>query len=736
MLQPWIHDAGSFVPSEESRAFICQNTPIKRYLNVGDHETQLFLVAPKGLGKTMLLKYKSYLYREKLKNSLKYNVDSDELIESFMINYPSFSKKDLLQFKNQETWAQLWKFCLLICIIKTYGHEIDPQLDNLVKKGRRVSDLMSEVLTNRKKYKEYTGYIPELQIQLGEVKSGVALFIDNVDQQFGKFLKGDNSGQLDNVDAENLGVKIWINAQLGLLEAIYDINCYKRHVKVFATIRSEAFANLQSALKANYTNYATMLEYTKDEIREIFENNIRMMDVNQYADKRANSLIGKFLGFEIIKHPFVKDEYGESRRETFFDYLYRHSYRKPRDLIRFGRFLYDKVISSPMYNEKNELEKTKEIRDTVYEQCDELFQEYLEEIIPSFNIEELEDFVGKTPTNVIPKKNIEHHNTETVKFYYNLGLIGYTEPQAEDHRLVQKFLPTSTYNYRQIRELPTADFYILHPSMQGTLGRKYTRAKALDQNNIIGYDLHFFDDDMIEICTNIECYFPKKLQKEKRWKECGEKHKLGLFNYYQFFFTDLEEKVVKMRTELRFEFVSKFNQVVQLWAYQKARISRNNYIIETQNIVDILHNDRISLIRKYATELSEINYETCEIFYDRLFGRLLALGGIIFLDLSYNALHSLLASGTMDIKAGKNNNNDTGYNFLRNILYFYNLPKKAEHTPIQEIKNIMLDQASEYERKLLKRWQINFPSYIIKINTLDKEDSNWLNKHISSSLKF
>ena len=111
-----------------------------------------------------------------------------------------------------------------------------------------------------------------------------------------------------------------------------------------------------------------------------------------------------------------------------------------------------------------------------------LFNEYKKEIIPNFNEEDFNNFVKGIPKNIISRKKIKTLNPELVKFYFNLGLIGYVkEKSGSDVPLIQEFLPSSTYNYHNLSDLPESDYYFLHPSVD----------QALIDKNGVGFDYFY-----------------------------------------------------------------------------------------------------------------------------------------------------------------------------------------------------------------------------------------------------
>ena len=124
--------------------------------------------------------------------------------------------------------------------------------------------------------------------------------------------------------------------KMGLVAAIYSIYRQNSHVKIFATIRREPWEAATGTLKVNYRNHATFLQYEKDEIRQIFEKNISMMNEEDLVAPSGKNPIERFIGFDEIPHRFALDENEEPRKEDVFDFIYRHTYGRPREIVLMG----------------------------------------------------------------------------------------------------------------------------------------------------------------------------------------------------------------------------------------------------------------------------------------------------------------------------------------------------------------------------------------------------------------
>jgi hypothetical protein len=70
---------------------------------------------------------------------------------------------------------------------------------------------------------------------------------------------------------------VWYFAQPGLVEVAYQLRRINHHLKVFAAVRKEAYARLQTTVMSQqYRGSAVDIAYPVESLREIFVNNMRL----------------------------------------------------------------------------------------------------------------------------------------------------------------------------------------------------------------------------------------------------------------------------------------------------------------------------------------------------------------------------------------------------------------------------------------------------------------------------
>src|SRR5688572_1684781 len=105
------------------------------------------------------------------------------------------------------------------------------------------------------------------------------------------------------------------------LEVAYQLRRINHHLKVFAAVRKEAYARLpqRTAMSQQYRGSAVDIVYSRESLREIFVNNIRLMKADRMVlpgRLRADPLEA-FLGRTHVTHTYTREQ------EDAFDYLCR-----------------------------------------------------------------------------------------------------------------------------------------------------------------------------------------------------------------------------------------------------------------------------------------------------------------------------------------------------------------------------------------------------------------------------
>src|SRR4029079_8140526 len=167
-----------------------------------------------------------------------------------------------------------------------------------------------------------------LDQKLRQIHGGTCFFIDKVDQAI-----------------RHLSREAWIAIQAGLIEAAWEMMNAKSHLKIYASIRQEAFTNYQSDIKSNLFAATSNLNYSEQELQALLDQLARCYEgCRSFAD---------FLGLNVIRH---------GRRpapEDSFQYVRRHTCGRPRDLV---------AIASAISSQRSSLNE-KRLREIVQQTC-------------------------------------------------------------------------------------------------------------------------------------------------------------------------------------------------------------------------------------------------------------------------------------------------------------------------------------------------------------------------------
>lgn len=493
---PWQFESGRFRYSRDLLDSIYTNRNIKYFLEIGNHDHNFLLVGPKGIGKTLFINLKSYLYRNDMKDSgIHFYPRSGQLCENLVLDNNSLSKDDLVKFINLSTWTRIWRLVLSTIACQVAGKTVEnPILKECIGNAQSISMLLTNILMDRRRLEDFLDQLRDLTQIVETINNSVCIFIDNIDQAFGQFLVDYHASDFDD-EGNPKAVSVWTNAQTGLMSAIYELNRHNSHIKVYSSIRQEAFACLENQMKLNYRNYATFLSYTKEEVKTIFEKNIELMDRSELVCPEVETPIEQFLGVKNVGHSVAKTPNGTPRREPIFDFLYRHTFGRPRELVFMGDRLYRNVIGNSYYQSASGRERVHMIREEIRKSSDVILDVYLDEIIPKFDRAGLHDFIKTVQSNVIPSDYVKKSQEHLIKKYFSIGILGFTQRNLrsnKEHELEQKFLAAAEHSYKENLTLPNTKYFLTHPCLDRTLSRVLDLS-FYNPYNIVGNKKKFQD---------------------------------------------------------------------------------------------------------------------------------------------------------------------------------------------------------------------------------------------------
>lgn len=437
-----------------------------------------FLISSKGMGKTLLLRYK----RKEL-NSREAQQGIYFLPENSECDVPelsgSFSQKDS-DFESIEFWSDLWQFSIILSatthiFTKSQNKYTEEPIWDLINEmdigqsiktfvsGRLHDDLhtpasiiLAEVIHNSKgMFARNRANIMNRAKEIGDqyITNGVYYFIDAFDSALTSKFK-------DNI-------KIWSAGQQGLILASYRLAQSIEHLKVFATIRQEAWNVFRHDDRQAISGKALNIKYTYRQLEKLFE---QLIDIYEHRD----SLHG-LTGLKNIPNYTCS---GES--EVLFNYIYRHIIPSPRAFSIMGRSL----SHSDLLDIEEEAERIVELRNIVNRKSieivinDFLFSQQKYFLSSLKEINDLKSLGRYIPSNILPgwslesinywfakSKGIEQANSHPFCELYNIGLIGQSTVDPVTQDCIQSFREPNDFEHEMCEIVQKNQLYFLHPAL-------------------------------------------------------------------------------------------------------------------------------------------------------------------------------------------------------------------------------------------------------------------------------
>lgn len=739
-MKPWSHDAGELNPHDIPNAYIYRNQYIEEYLRPSSHERKLFLIGAKGCGKTLLLRYKAFLYWNKMESDDQpgFRVSaSNELVESLEFDIDTLSRKELETLANLQTWKNIWKYSLTLLALRRLKIPLPPQFQHLdldFPEHYRLGNIVTELITNQSRYitsNFFRNHLNGMTSLLNGLKYPFILFIDRLDQALDTLLSNDEYRYFNSQNHENVPFKVWQHAQFGLLLSSYNFTtAINRHIKIFATARREAL-DVDTQLMANITSFCTFLDYTQDELKEIFETNIKHTpDKFLYPKASKADLYHSFFGFDEMSHIQAKDENQEYRKEPVFSFILRHTFERPREIVLMGSKIYRQLLTKDYHSLslRRKIERVRrEVNDTSH---NIILKSYLKEVIPSFREEYINECAKAFHKNLIYPDDLEKLDPEIINYLYRIGLIGYVR-QGKQH-----FLPASNYIHDSKERLPKSSNYLLHPSLDHRLQQEREFHDFYNESCIIGNGYPFYPPPLYSIKRNhikaLHYYLPKKIPGKGSWEEQWKRANIWVpaeALYQRYFIDEMDESQIRISQKMINNALKILSTVANHTAQQilikQFRISDPKW----KTFEGVLQSRLRSFFanNEYSKKVETLDTEGLQTFEVRQFGRLIAAGMLVFLETDYSSVREILQTFSFN-RNGNGDREDSAIRFLRDAFFLPNLPNSSvPRTKVERRK--LLHNLSDFERSLLNRWWLQYTHHILFENRLfEEEHINYLKK--------
>lgn len=537
MSQVWQMDA-TYIKgiSDFDTKILVENNSIKDFLN-NDRDVMFFIVATKGIGKTLLLRYKRILYNTKYVDENMVFIPERALVDQIT---PSiiFSHEQIALFRNEDNWKNAWELSIIASVLKGWKHqknkenreilELLDQLRGFVVINKLLKSHISTPLDFMRVIlhmgiKEFNSFKVELYDIISLIRGincPTAIFIDGIDEIFNKHLLSSNESHGAGV----LCREIWYFSQIGLMNAVRELSTQNHHIKVFASIRKEAFNKIRKNhdIALQFMGNLIDLSYEKDELRDIFINNIKSSDKDKLIKPEMidSDPIMAFLGFK----KFINCN--TNQPEHIFSFIYRHTLKRPRDLMHIGNEL-SKIQRKNMNLEKNVVKTVNKVNEV----ADNIAYEYINEVSPhiDFTPKQFYELFALIKTRILSEKDIKEicrkfnselscdkinckycQNTHVFCNLYKTGLLGIIKRDPFKNQYYQHFEQPGEMTFSSSGCLPQSSFYFVHPILTSLIDEDNSSEDKLDKQMVVGdgypCDLDFMAKFTLKRCLVISSY--------------------------------------------------------------------------------------------------------------------------------------------------------------------------------------------------------------------------------------
>lgn len=463
----WATDANQIDIHDLDRV-VFRTEAIDDFLN---SKNRTFLSATKGLGKTLLLTYKRHLLTsgEASKQTITLIPEGRPYLD-FMSELRSLSARYQKPLSNLNTTKRLWNAALRISVLSHHegliGSDEGFELEAFPARIRRwlggakvqptvvFKELTSSPVSELNRLIDDTENF--LDQKMRSIHSGTYLFVDKVDQA-----------------VRLLPRQCWVNVQAGLIEAAWEMMNANSHIRVFATIREEAFANYESDVKSNLFGATTRLQYSEAELASMLD-----QLTNCYEGSRD---FRDFVGLNVIRHAQRPDP------EDSYQFVRRHTFGRPRDLV---------AMASSMSTKRASLSEDR-FRKTVYETSatslvSNIFDEVQVFLTCLNDRDNRQRFLAAVPQNVLDRNeaievceqfnglspgSLQHFGDDSEDIFHPFrdlflaGLLGVVELDHESGTLMQRFRQPHDILQDIGFELPESDYYLIHPALNSFIAQ-------------------------------------------------------------------------------------------------------------------------------------------------------------------------------------------------------------------------------------------------------------------------
>jgi hypothetical protein len=491
-MRAWTVDADDIQIADDLDATLLHRTSwIDSFLEQ-KRSDQFIVTATKGFGKTLLLKAKRISYGVGATTCIPDNGLLDKPIGDKVFNAGMIA----LYGESTDNWKRVWLISIAVAVLKRLrmldGLKVNPQLHALIVNPNLtgVIDHFVNLLDFERGdlFRSASDTDNHLIPRIRNISSPVAIFVDSIDEYFNKHITTQLATRASH--AGELSPNVWYFSQMGLVEVAYQLHRVSHQLKVFVAIRKEAFAKFDetTSMAQQYRGSTIDIVYSPASLRQIFINNVRRETPRNFVDpgRLKTDPLGAFFGADVITH----DRTGE--REDIFEYVCRHTLRRPRDFMTIGRKL------SELSPEERRREHA--LENAVHEGATAIAREYINEIQPYLGGIDLYALFRLIDRNVLTRADCErifleyavamgtpHEPPHVFSALFRTGLLGWVDVDVVSGRTVQRFLLPGERPFEHGDALPESPHYLLHPVLTSLIADANPHyARNRDRVNEVG----------------------------------------------------------------------------------------------------------------------------------------------------------------------------------------------------------------------------------------------------------
>jgi hypothetical protein len=482
-MQPWTRDASAVqIGSLPQTPYARPN--LQDFLSAELGSSVKILVAPKGYGKTLLLKQKAYNLRAKLKGIPIFPAGASD-IEFLKLSLEWREVFQLTKPLTDSAWALIWQLVLLGKGVQLVSEDdlSDDQLRLIFKDPRaEIGTLLTEVLRqNHLNAINIAQKLPLLRSIFNNSDQAAVIFIDNTDEMFvgvdldsttndrhitanaarrsgsAKKLEDQSKEPINDTESISIDPSIWSSAQVGLMLAVHEIERSSRKLNVYTSLRAEAILTANHPLAPQAMVHTVRIQYTHADLKQVFAWHVNLMKVTDLVAPEASDSEERLIGPQKIVHSYVKVN-GRPAEESLVELIVRHTCCSPRELVILGE-----AVASLSAEERSGSDRDYLIRRRINDNAISLYTSFRDNFIPRWPVE-IDAALLKAPSAVMDERSVLQLGSLNASKLFAFGLLGYAVETQTTNHYRQVFLNQWDSRFRSNSlALPTAKYYFLHP---------------------------------------------------------------------------------------------------------------------------------------------------------------------------------------------------------------------------------------------------------------------------------